>query len=664
MTTIPASELVAVTPSVISAGGAGLALSGLFLTRNARPPIGSVLSFPNAAAVGSFFGAGSPQAVNAENYFSGFVGATQTPGAMLWAQYNDAAVSAYVRGGNISALPLATLQGYSGTLNVTIDGVLKSASVNLSAATSFSNAAEIIANALGIIGVVAGTVTGSIGGTATTSTTTGTTLTLGALATGTLQVGDVLSGTDGTHTLSTQTIVAQLTGTPGGSAGATFQMSAAGTGGDLSSFTVTAKGKTLAVTALGTAPAVSVANVISGTGITAGTYVTAQVTPLISGEALGGVGRYAINATQGGVVVGETITLDTPAVQYDSVSGAFTITSGTTGTASTITYADGGAIAGQLLLTQATGAVLSQGAAPNTAATVSAFMNGVVSQTMNWATFTTHFDPDNGSGSTVKQAFAAWKNAQNNRFGYVPFDNDPTPATSLPATASLGYLLENSNDSGTFAQWTPDATSGTAQAAFVMGSVASINFNQAGGRVTFAFKSQAGLAATVTTATAAQNLLGNFYNFYGAYGAANQNFVWEQDGQCTGPFNWFDSYVNQIWLNNNCQQSLLGLLGTMLSIPFSQAGASLIRETLATPIAAGLSFGAFAPGTISPTEIAEVNAAAGASVAGTLQSQGWYLVVAQQSSAVRKTRGPWNITLFYLDRGSVQSINLSSVLVQ
>src|SRR5579859_614040 len=656
MTTIPASELVAVNPSVVAASGDGLDLIGLFLTPNTRAPIGSVLSFPTQIAVQNFFGAASFEGALAGIYFTGFNGATKTPSTMLFVQYNQTAVSAYLRGGNISALPIATLNTYNGTLSVTIDGTLKSATVNLAAATTFSNAAEIIGQSLGIEGAAAGVFTGSVGGTFGTCTTSGTTLTLGTVTTGSLWPGDTVTGSDGTNSINT-TIVKQLTGAAGGAAGATFQLTAAASPGNMGSATVTAVSSTLNVTGV-TSGALAVADVISGTNVPANTYVSGL------GTGTGGTGTYTLSGSQFRTTAGaETINAFTPGVTYDSVSGAFVVTSATTGTTSTITFGSG-AMATNLLLTQATGATLSQGAAANTATTVSGFMNAIIVQTTNWATFTTTYDPDGGSGSTIKQAFAAWKNAQNNRYGYVAFDNDPTPTTTLPAPASFAQILTNNNDSGTMPQWAPDATTGPEQTAFIMGTVASINFNQPNGRITFAYKNQAGLTATVTTAAAAQNLLGNNYNFYGAYGAAGNTFVWEQDGGCTGPYNWFDSYVNQIWLNNLCQQALLTMMGNNLSIPFNFAGASLIHQTLADPIARGLSFGAFAPGTISSAEIASVNAQANANIAGTLQSQGWYLQVLQQSAAVRKTRGPWLITLWYLDRGSVQSIDLSSVLVQ
>ena len=59
MNAIPASAIVSVNPGVISAGGTGLSLNGLFLTSSTRVPVGTVASFPTYAAVLAYFGAGS-----------------------------------------------------------------------------------------------------------------------------------------------------------------------------------------------------------------------------------------------------------------------------------------------------------------------------------------------------------------------------------------------------------------------------------------------------------------------------------------------------------------------------------------------------------------------------------------------------------------------------
>lgn len=580
MSTIPSSQLSNVTPSVLAAGGSNLAVNGLVLDNTTRVPLGEVLSFPDQPAVAAYFGAASKQAALAAIYFGGFEGADVLPQAQLWTQYNESAVSAYLRGGSMAAISVATLQGYSGTLSVTIDGTLKTANINLSSATSFSNAAELIANDLGIEGVQAASFTAAIAATV---------MTVSAVATGTLSVGDV----------------------------------------------------------------------VLGSGVTGGTYITSL------GTGTGGTGTYNVSVSQ--TVGSEAMTADTPAVQFDSVSQAFIILSGTTGVDSTISFGSG-ALATDLLLTQATGAVLSQGAV---AATPSAFMTAVVLENADWVTFMTDFDPDGGSGNTVKQEFAAWKNTQNSRFAYVCWDTDITPTEEVPATESLGYILGQNGDSGTCLIY--EATD-LNLAAFICGAAASIDFNEEDGRITFAYKAQAGLSPSVTDPTTAVNLggnpqvegdRGNGYNFYGAYGSANLNtFTWFQRGFVTGPFQWLDSYINQVYFNNQFQVAMLTLMGTVKSIPYTQAGSSLIEQALAPIIQQGLTFGAWAPGTISSAQAAEVNGAAGANISSTLQSQGYYLQVLPASAAVRASRGSPPCTFWYLDRGSVQSINLASVAVQ
>jgi len=363
-------------------------------------------------------------------------------------------------------------------------------------------------------------------------------------------------------------------------------------------------------------------------------------------------------------VASESITATTTAavVTFDSVSGGFVITSGTTGAASTIAYATGTA-AGPLLLTSATGAILSQGAAP---ATPAAFMTALITANSAWVNFMTLFDPDGGSGNTQKQAFAAWKNTAlgGNQFGYMCWDPDDSPTTQDPAAASLGQILKTDNDSGTLLIWEGLATSDTGLCAFALGWAASINYDATNGRADLFAREQAGLVANVTDENTANNLLANGYCFYGAYGSGTTNFVWFQNGQITGAFAWADSFQTQVWLNSFFQVTLLTLFKNILSIPFSIAGASIIEEAMSGPIQQGLAFGAYGPGELSSTQIVEVNMAAGANIANTIQSQGWYLQVNVPPPSVRATRGPWPITFYYLDRGSVQSIDLASVAIQ
>lgn len=347
-------------------------------------------------------------------------------------------------------------------------------------------------------------------------------------------------------------------------------------------------------------------------------------------------------------------------VTYDSIAQAFLFTSNATGLAQTITYCTTNAFATALELTAATGAVLSQGA--NTAVP-GTFMDGVAQQTQAWASFMTTFDPDNGSGNTLKQAFAAWTNGQNKRYMYVAWDTDITPTQSTNAAASLGKLLETAGSNGTCCIYDP--ANGSTIAAFICGATASIDFEATNGRITFAFRKQAGLTAGVSTATVAQNLIANGYNYYGAYATEQTQFLFFYPGQITGEYAWVDSYVNQIELNSSLQEALLNLLQNAPSIPYITSGYEMIKAACADPINAALNFGSIRAGVdLSAQQESEVNAAAGVKISDTLQSQGWFLQVLPATSPTRIARQSPPINLWYTDGQSVQQISLSSYLVQ
>jgi len=497
MSTIPASKIVKINPQVISAGGSGLNLNAIILTESARVPVGAIMSFVSPLAVSDFFGASSDEAKVANIYFSGFTNSNITPGAIKFAQFNVAAVPAYLRSGKVSGFTLTQLQALSGVLSVTIDGSVEtSAAISLAAATSFSNAATLIA------------------------------------------AGFTLPGF---------------------------------------------------------------------------------------------------------------------AVTYDSQSGAFVFTNTSTGVTSTISFATGTLSAG-LLLTQATGAVLSQGA---DAAVIATYMNAIISQDTNWATFMTIFNPDS-SGNTNKLEFANWTNAQNNRYLYACWDTDILP-TEGAAPTSLGAILKADGSSGTVPLYGLDYT----KAAFVCGITASIDYTQIQGATAFAFRMQSGLIPDVTDPTVAANLEENDYNYYGAWATANQGFEFLYPGSVTGPFAWIDSYVNEIWLNNSFQLALMEMLVNLKSVPYDSVGYAYQRAYLMDPINQGLQFGMYAGGIpLSAAQILQVNTQAGLTIDKTLSSQGWYLQILPASPAVRAARGSNPINFWYMQAGSVQRISMGSIAIQ
>lgn len=496
---IPADYFSKVTPGVVSAGGNSLDLLGLALSPSTRVPVGSVYSFPSQEAVAAFFGDSSDEALFATKYFLGFDNSDQKPAAILFAQYNTAAVAAYLRGANVSGLTLTQLKALAGALTVTVDGVAHTSSaIDLTAATSFSNAATIILDAFT---------------------------------------------------------------TPG------F------------------------------------------------------------------------------------------AIAYDSVSGAFVITSGTTGAASTMSFGSG-SIAHGLGLLSSDGATTSQGA---NAAVPAAFMNAITAVTQNWVSFGMTFDPDGGSGNTVKLEFAAWTAGKNDRYAYIAWDPDLAPQASPTAGSSMGAFLEAENASGI----TSISSQSFLTTAFIMGSIASLDTEAEEGRATFAYRTQQGLAAEVADETAASNLEANGYNFYGAVATANDGFNYFWPGKVSGPFAWLDSYIGQIKLANDMQLAGITLMMTLKSLPYNVDGEGYVRAAYADPIARALTFGTIRTGIeLSALEIAAVNSKAGTKIDDIIVAKGYYLQVKMPSAQVRAQRGSPVITLWYTDGQSIHRLNPTLLNIQ
>lgn len=205
---IPASQLVSVIPGVLGAGGNPLSLNSVFLTHDTAVPVGTVQPFATLDDVQDFFGSSSDEARLAAVYFAGYAGATRLPGTLYFAQYDEAAVAAYLRSGSFAGTTLAELQALSGTIIVSIDGeTVTTGNIDLSSASSFSNAAALVQTALQASGTIfsgTGTIDNGSGG-------SGTVLTIATVVSGAVHVGNIIRG-GGTPT----EVLAQVSGTPGG----------------------------------------------------------------------------------------------------------------------------------------------------------------------------------------------------------------------------------------------------------------------------------------------------------------------------------------------------------------------------------------------------------------------------------------------------------------
>ena len=393
----------------------------------------------------------------------------------------------------------------------------------------------------------------------------------------------------------------------------------------------------------------AVGDVLAGAGVEAGSIIESFGTYTV----LAGTGTVNVS-TSGTVSLGSATVAGTATVTYDALRKAFVVTSSTTGVASTIGFGDNGALSQGLNLTAANGAVTSQGAVANTPAGV---MAQIVASTQNWATFLTVAEQTLSN----KEAFAAWVQTTNQRYLYVCQDSDATPTTSPNATGSFGNIVNAANDTGIMPVY--DISGTGVIAAFQTAIAASINFNQQNGRTTAAFRGQAGLAAQVTNETVYDNLVANGYNCYAAFATANQQFTQNQPGQISGAFKWFDTYIDQIFLNSQFQLALMNLLASVPAVPYVTRGYNLIRNALLDPIRAGLNFGSIVSGVqLSSSQSAALNNATGDTGAtATIQNTGWYLQILDPGAIVRGGRGSPTINFYYTDGGSVQQITMSSV---
>lgn len=144
---IPARQIVQVVPSAISTGGNQYTLNGVFITSNSLFP---TKEYFDAASVGVDFGTSSDAYNFAVIYFQGTTISTSKPKSLFITRYNQADISAKLIGATLKSKSITDLQTIKGTLSVTVDGTAKSGNVDLSTATSWSNAAQLISTDLSV----------------------------------------------------------------------------------------------------------------------------------------------------------------------------------------------------------------------------------------------------------------------------------------------------------------------------------------------------------------------------------------------------------------------------------------------------------------------------------------------------------------------------------
>ncbi len=144
---IPADRIVSIVPSAVGTGGTPLAMATLLIAASSSPRIIGVRQFGSADEVSRVFGPASDEYGFAERYFLGYEGATKIPEVLWMASSRDTAQPAILQSATMRSVSLESIKT-SGDLTLIVNGTQTTVTVDLTAATSFTNAAELITTAI------------------------------------------------------------------------------------------------------------------------------------------------------------------------------------------------------------------------------------------------------------------------------------------------------------------------------------------------------------------------------------------------------------------------------------------------------------------------------------------------------------------------------------
>lgn len=159
---IPLNNIVKINPKVLAVGNNGNDLFGLMLTRKGTNtsdgslpaeeiiPTGKTTTFTSADQIGKLFGYDSIEYNLATVYFAGFTDSDRVAAKLYMAPYAENNTSASLIGASLAAVTLDELKAFTGDLQITIDGNVKSISnPAFQDIKSFSDAASVLEKALG-----------------------------------------------------------------------------------------------------------------------------------------------------------------------------------------------------------------------------------------------------------------------------------------------------------------------------------------------------------------------------------------------------------------------------------------------------------------------------------------------------------------------------------
>lgn len=337
---------------------------------------------------------------------------------------------------------------------------------------------------------------------------------------------------------------------------------------------------------------------------------------------------------------------------YNSDLNAFIFTTEQTGATATVTFATAGSggtdISSLLGLTQAAGAVLSQGV---DAMTPSQNLDAIVSVTANWSQFTTL---DEVTEQNVAEAYSAWADISDD-YVYIFWSSDSKMTSTLTQSTTIAAALQNTYNCTVMLY-----TISNAAAAAALAYPATIKWDQDQGMKVLFGKSASGIPAVVTDDTTATTLDALSVNYVGQFATRNAEFSFFNRGQTTSSmYGFYDTLIGMIWFRSKIQRACMDGFSSVNRVPYNNQGYTLIRAWISDPIRSAKNVGVIDTGlALSDSQKSQITQEVGEDISDTLYSNGYFLQIEDPEANVRAERGTPVMSLYFTYAGSTQKIDM------
>lgn len=359
---------------------------------------------------------------------------------------------------------------------------------------------------------------------------------------------------------------------------------------------------------------------------------------------------------------------------------------------STISYCVGN-VADLLALSSAYSPVVSQGSAGGN---VMQNMSNIVNSNPNFVfvTYVKRLANDNlANNYPISVGLTEWASSMNNQYIVALWEGGTNPLIALsspePETVNLATALVNAgygsvaySDNGNLGitynapiiltyngnQLMVNSSTGDeygGYTAFMPCSIGgSTNYTATNGAVAYSAKTQTGLDANVSNTGDYLALLSNGYNCYGSFASKTATFDYTENGEMGGIYLWVDNLVNALWLENEQQNQLAALLGSVGRLPYNASGQAMVSSVLSNVAQSAKNSGVIEVGNqFDAIQTQTIKQLFGTDITPSLTANGYYIYFPPVAPSDRTKRSDLKVMFAYTNGGAVIKITLNDVFV-